>query len=942
MLINTKKIACVVIIITMLVTSMSVAYAEDDIICQASLTASEADAESCTVVMSHDSEPNVVTKFLKKGWELYCPEKLNRTSDLDYAAIHIDIDDSHNIKRTDTLILAVEYYDKSNVGGRFAVTYDSYDGEHAYGGICKLEGTYTWKTAEFVLKNPKISNRLTDGNIKYDINLSLSSDYLSRSESRVVVRSVSVRLGEENPLDIKIKSDKTGNVFYNTPDTPMEVSIWNMGDISDTFTLNYNITNQITGSQIYCESESVYIPVGSCYNTVIDLRHEFGIFDIEVTGESSSGAQSIAKSEFSRVNAPLKGENINDTFGVATHSFSQYDMTGEEIMPMMARAGFGYVRDNVPTTIKSYDSGTDTCTYEIPEEYQKYIQNIREEGMEPLGIIGGGSFTESGMKENYPYSGTTTEDREKFDNNLKYLYDYVYNTALLLKDSVRHYQISNEYNIINTHNLASDYYEILKTCYTAIKDVDEDIKVIGGALAQMSTSSGRLNYIKELYDLGAGNYMDCLSIHFYVEMNPAEDTYNSGIQKELEDIHNIITDNIETCGDKELWVTEYCWRTQKNVRTPVTMAENLVKSQVLFSANGIPDRSIWYLFEGRLSSALDDTNIDYSIVRSYQDEGELAGVVPGSARPAYLTASNYAKLMNNCIFKEDNSSGSIKDFLFFDEKNNANIRVLWSMDGEQNIIIPKTDNNELVAIDMYGNESELASGEDGYELTIDKEPRYIIPKIPKASAILVQDDLRSITLSGVVDTDKPVEVACAVLYPNKTVKDFENNPITSSAYLTQITTDSEGRFTQEIELGGEHGEYTILYRPQNGDIQSCKVRYYSTRYDTELSVIQDNTEIAIVSGFDPAKPFDTYVKVYNGRALKSDCVFITAFYKDDSLVDSKLLDASVKEEESIAEFKNTIPLTLESGAQVDEIRLIMIDSFKNLIPLATAKSVSKQ
>jgi polysaccharide biosynthesis protein PslG len=99
---------------------------------------------------------------------------------------------------------------------------------------------------------------------------------------------------------------------------------------------------------------------------------------------------------------------------------------------------------------------------------------------------------------------------------------------------------------------AADYFNMLQTCYTAIKAADPQAIVLNGGLTDGSNTT---NYLASLYALGAKNYFDAWSQHTYAK-TPQYETIVSKVR-------SIMVAN----GDsgKKIWMTECGWLTSSNV-----------------------------------------------------------------------------------------------------------------------------------------------------------------------------------------------------------------------------------------------------------------------------------------------------------------------------------------------------------------------------------------
>jgi hypothetical protein len=99
---------------------------------------------------------------------------------------------------------------------------------------------------------------------------------------------------------------------------------------------------------------------------------------------------------------------------------------------------------------------------------------------------------------------------------------------------------------------AADYFNMLQTCYTAIKAADPQAIVLNGGLTDGGNTT---NFMTSLYAAGAKNYFDAWSQHTYTK-TPQYETIVSKVR-------NIMAANGDSA--KKIWMTECGWLTSSNV-----------------------------------------------------------------------------------------------------------------------------------------------------------------------------------------------------------------------------------------------------------------------------------------------------------------------------------------------------------------------------------------
>lgn len=146
--------------------------------------------------------------------------------------------------------------------------------------------------------------------------------------------------------------------------------------------------------------------------------------------------------------------------------------------------------------------------------------------------------------------------------------DFATTVATRYQGRIHHYQVWNEPNLYpewgdQTVN-AEAYTDLLCRTYTALKAVDPDIVVITGAIGPTIDLSGTnaydLLYLQRMYQAGAGDCFDVLSVQGYGLWSGPTDrrlrqvTINFPRQEWLRDMMVANGD-----ADKPIWISEVAW-----------------------------------------------------------------------------------------------------------------------------------------------------------------------------------------------------------------------------------------------------------------------------------------------------------------------------------------------------------------------------------------------
>ncbi len=256
-----------------------------------------------------------------------------------------------------------------------------------------------------------------------------------------------------------------------------------------------------------------------------------------------------------------------------------------------------------------------------------WINKANEQGIKPLVILAFGNRLYSAAKVSQEDieqgafancalpvrdgSPETTADDEYFEAYIKYV-DFI---SKEMKGKVGVYEIWNEPDIkgFNAKDAtATDYTALLKEAYKVIKKNDPDARVAGGVLALSS------EFLEEMLEAGAGEYMDMLSMHYYLGDSAPE----KKARVRLDEKREILKDF--GYADMPIWVTETGWA-NSNVDEE-TQAKFIIRNAVLYEDflldNGIDGQYITYeLHDSNVTgdpyeSSLGLVKYDYTLKKS--------------------------------------------------------------------------------------------------------------------------------------------------------------------------------------------------------------------------------------------------------------------------------------------------------------------------------------
>ncbi len=373
-----------------------------------------------------------------------------------------------------------------------------------------------------------------------------------------------------------------------------------------------------------------------------------------------------------------------------------------------------YIRDELLWVHTEKEKGK----LSLPFNYE-WVNKANEQGIKPLVILAFGNPLYSAGKVTQEEidagaadvcaipvrdgKAETTEDDEYFDAYINYV-DFI---SKEMKGKVSAYEIWNEPDIkyFNAKDAtAKDYVELLKEAYKTIKKNDPDALVLGGALA---FSGG---FLDEMMSAGAGEYMDALSMHYYLRENAPENNAREG----LEEKQGILSKH--GYSEMPVWVTETGWANSEVDEE--TQADFIIRNAVLYESF-LLDKGI----DGQyISYELHDSNVTGDQLGGAQFESSL-GLVKNDYTPkaSAKAVNTYNKLTSD---KKLTDFKEIKfGFIFgkpiyaaeFTGENNEMVWVIWSQkDTKIKVNLPVTESKiyslsgEIAEIVNEGGEKELS------------------------------------------------------------------------------------------------------------------------------------------------------------------------------------------------------------------------------------------
>jgi hypothetical protein len=386
----------------------------------------------------------------------------------------------------------------------------------------------------------------------------------------------------------------------------------------------------------------------------------------------------------------------NSFFGVATHLRLLKNGWGPDLSSLIGYAGAKNIRDEAPWSWVENVKGV----YSFSPEIDNFMKRIKLDGIKPFLIF-------SYENKNYDNNSTpyTDDGRQGFANYGKALLDHY-------GDQMEWVEVYNEFNHTFgsrgnglANSKAEYYFPLLKKSYETVKAAYPNVKVVGGATADIP-----MQWLETLFSLGGLDYMDALSIHPYRYPRTPE-----GMVDELNKLDELVK-KYNHGKSKPIWISEMGWPTQLSGSgvDEKTQSEYLVRSHVLAMASGV-EKFFWYDFmnDGTNASYNED---NFGIIRNKSDAKGMY-----APKPAYVSYSVMTRQLTGAQFiRKDSTDKNIYSYLY--RKSGEDIRAVWSlapMDVTLKTSVP------ITVTDLMGNDRTYVPYNGEVYLSLTGEPVYI-------------------------------------------------------------------------------------------------------------------------------------------------------------------------------------------------------------------------
>ena len=734
-----KSALCFLLALTM--TAPAVYATEDDKnLAYADFTGKNPITSNMSVYMEN-SAPDVGEKEGRKGWILS-----NDQDDLYYyefnapeATINIDLDNAFAYKLEDgsTYEIEVDYYDEGQAV--FSLVYSAQDRSNRYAGMQKTEGSgakgvfnksiSAWRTKTFLIQDAKFDNSLYE----YDFKISASilnqnhdikegqdsgfgrgySKFYPNRQARVstkddiLIGAIRVKkLDKINPFAGKITSEAIGNNFFDDEPVKLDIKLENKTNKPYELNAKYYAVNDdgIIASEM---TDTVSIGANETKDfSVVQKDLPYGIFTYYAEFSADDNIFYRLTTDVARVREP-KVPNPRAGTNIHTEGADTYPVSIDEILILAKRCGYKSLRESTrwpehETTPGQYIM-RNTTQYTI-EAFKRL--GLREHGMDYMPVM----FMNNTLYIKTPDDIMTPQFQEAYYN---YMLWYT-KQFMEISDA---FEQQNEINHIYPTITGEQYGKLMEIMYKAVKSVNPDIKVVG-----VDTGLLDLALVRRFFEGGTLDWLDVVSWHPYSWSKPVEQgsqfTGAPSVQALMEEFGH---------GDREKWVTESGWYV--GFGNPCSYEDKTYyypRAILMNDALKVYEMFHFYEFlDGGIQPNFGETA--YGTLKSEWGE------TPFAAHGSYVSTANVNWLLQNAEFDTTiNGEPSLTDntYVYRWKRDNSDGRgkhmlALWTCNDPIEYGL-KLNKDEVLAIDIYGNESTLKAVDGVFNFVLNDRPVYLI------------------------------------------------------------------------------------------------------------------------------------------------------------------------------------------------------------------------
>lgn len=583
--------------------------------------------------------------------------------------------------------------------------------------------------------------------------------------------------GLTEECEITVDSDNVGNIFYGGNEPKLNLNFKNLNNHSKAFDIDVSVKDY-DGAEVWKNSYHNREIDGETTEAIsfVPTLLKYGVYTVDVYVDGKL----LHTADVSRC---VDCDYINEKMGVCAH----YDRSGGDSVDTVniaKAAGISSIRADWWRDEKLVDGKpVYPDSFKTNERFSAYIAESDKLGVDKLALI---DVNSSLYKDDDGGIYTTPEALTALENYCEWF-------ARTYKNTIKYIEVGNEIdygrNSDGNQIPAADYYKALKAAYTGIKKGNPEAKVLLSSIFIVYDSrtmkDGKvfkcLDWFKELLDIMKAEgkyYFDIVATHPYWIAGAPEmqDRWSNGLNWITKSTRLIDTLKSYDLGDVEIWGTEIGYHNAAGGYnySEEQSAAYTVRWMLLNDVYDLYDKLYFYCLYNEGSDPKYDEN-NFGLVKTWKKIS-----TPLAAKAVYPSIAFYNKIMRGAKYvdgdvPEISSNGMSGKFYQANFKDaNRDIKVVWNsdrrgtgnIDGNMDNVSYEVTSNETVSIstnptyvyDMYGNLINAYTGQTSVNLTVGREPIYIVTD---NSPVKITAGNSEVTSVKEFKSFKTVSVSCA-------------------------------------------------------------------------------------------------------------------------------------------------------------------------------------
>ncbi len=387
----------------------------------------------------------------------------------------------------------------------------------------------------------------------------------------------------------------------------------------------------------------------------------------------------------------------------------------------------------------------------------------------------------------------TTNNKEYFDAFI----NYVKFVAENCKGKVKAYEIWNEPNHKDSNYQisknkysysASDYCELLKASYEAIKTIDPEAMVVGGSFLFGGTVDS--GWLETLFSNGAGAYMDAFSVHIYSYKRSG--TIETELRKSLDRAEAVMK---RYNYNGELWLTEtgYFTGTAQYSVSEAEQASLLIRSKLVWDNYQKETGRSGEYFCYTLRDSGDD------ITKGGNNFGLTS--YGYKKKPSFYAGQTFNKVMKDKMLSSfsDNGEAIVAQYVSDNTDGRTDVAYAAYSRGETTQVNIPLEGHISYAYNMNGDLIDTVKNSDTYTAAITGEPVFIHSVDPGVQLTELKYDRAQNICSVKGKADYLESVTVELVNDAGDVIQTENIKVDKNGiYSDFFTVNADGKYTVKV------------------------------------------------------------------------------------------------------------------------------------------------